>query len=609
MSFSGSFFKRNKQKAALMPKTDYTQSPVATQRYDKGSIIGGKYEVHSELGHGGLGIVYLVYLHELKQVFALKTFKDEYLEDVETRKLFQREANIWVALDRHPYLVHAFFVEEFSGRLYIALEYIAPDVQGSNTLEAYLRKQPPNLAQSLRWSIQICYGMEYAYSKGVKCHRDIKPENIMITQDKTVKISDFGLAGVLGASKASAIRLNVKQGKVGLSGSIMGGKGWGTPPYMPPEQFTNAVDCDQRSDIYAFGVVLFQMASGGRLPFLASLPRDDSLEEQIRFSREMYKLHSYASVPKLDTPIFSVIQRCLEKDPNRRYPSFKEVRNDLEPILKRFTEVVSPPSVPDLEAWEYLNKGNNLERLGHSEEALECYNRALEINPQYEVEVWNGKGLSISSLGRFEEAITCYDKALKINPMYTNAWHNKGNTLLHLGRFENAIECYNKVLEINSEEAITWNSKAICLDRLGRSNEAINCYSAALEINPQYAEAWSNYGSSFFSLGRFEQAIKCYDKTLEINPVDAGTLRFKRISLVKLERYDEAIKCCNKTLEINPLDAEAWTSKGANLGFLEQYAEAIKCFDKALEIDPQNASAQQLKKLNASMIVLLSAGK
>lgn len=150
------------------------------------------------------------FIPAILSVHAMKTFRDEYLADAQARERFRREASVWVDLERHPYLVRAYFVEEVAGRLFIAMEYIAPDEHGINTLEGYLRQSPPDLAQSLRWAIQFCHGMQYAYSKGIRCHRDIKPANIMIGQDKTVRITDFGLAGALGTAKvASGIRLRV----------------------------------------------------------------------------------------------------------------------------------------------------------------------------------------------------------------------------------------------------------------------------------------------------------------------------------------------------------------------------------------------------------------
>ena len=169
--------------------------------YKKGDFIGQKYEVYGVLGMGGFGIVYLVISHETGDVYALKTFRDEYLEDVQTRERFKKEAHIWIDLERHPYLVRAHFVDDVSGRLFIATEYIAPDEDGLNSLDVYLKRRPPDIVQSLKWGIQFCHGMEYAYSKCIRAHRDIKPANILICQDRSVKISDFGLAGVIGQTR------------------------------------------------------------------------------------------------------------------------------------------------------------------------------------------------------------------------------------------------------------------------------------------------------------------------------------------------------------------------------------------------------------------------
>src|SRR5450830_549502 len=258
--------------------------------YKKGDFIGQKYEVYRILDKGGCGVVYLVYSHELGEVYALKTFLDKYLANQEIRKRFHKEASVWVELGRHPYLVHAYFVDEISGRFYISMEYITPNRDQLNSLDGYLQRQPPDLVQTLRWAIQICHGMEYAYSKGVRAHRDLKPANIMIAQDKTAKITDFGLAGVITgfmAMRASGL------GSTGLFGRTMLGTGFGTPAYMPPEQFDNAAGCDERSDIYSFGIVLYQMTAGGRLPFPVSIGMD---------WQTMRRLQLEAPVPRLDSP-------------------------------------------------------------------------------------------------------------------------------------------------------------------------------------------------------------------------------------------------------------------------------------------------------------------
>jgi serine/threonine protein kinase len=574
---------KNEGKSDINPKSDVVHAINSAggqrQKYD---IYGKnqKYEVYGELGKGGFGRVYLAYSQGMEIVVALKTFLDKYLEDMKTREQFRREANVWVDLERHPYIVRAYFVDEVNGQLYIAMEYIAPIEMGLNTLEHYLKKQPPDLAQSLRWAIQFCHGMEYAYSKGVRCHRDIKPANIMISQNKTVKITDFGLAGVLDTSRV-VIKVNAHNGNVGFS--IMERGGFGTPTHMPPEQFTDAAACDQRSDIYAFGVVLFQMAASGRLPFWTLLPKDDSIEEHRRFSREMHRLHSEAPVPKLNSPLFHIIQRCLRKEPHKRYQAFKELRADLEPLLKHFTgETVRSPELKDLEAWEWNNKGACLDNVGRFDEAIKCHVRALEINPQYAL-AWNNKGVTLRNLGRFDESVKCLNQALEINPQFVDAWHNKGISLNSLGRFDEAIKCYDKALTINPQHAWAWASKGMTLHILGRFDESVKYLDRALEINPQYALAWYGKGVTLYSLCRFDETIKCYDKALTINPQHIEAWNNKGACLYNLGRFDEAIKCYDKALTINPQHANAWFGKalaedkrGLRMDAIRSYKRFVK---------------------------------
>jgi tetratricopeptide (TPR) repeat protein len=552
--------------------------------YQPGDFIGQSYEVHSVLGMGGFGVVYLVHDLKFMQLQALKTFHDEFLVDAKIRDLFKKEANTLVALEQHPYLVHAYSVDEISGRLFIAMEYIAPNEQGINSLAGYLQNRPPNLAQSLRWAIQVCFGMEYAYSKGIRTHRDLKPENIMIAQDSTAKITDFGLAGILDSLPANSTR---PTGNIGQFGKTQIGTGFGTPTHMPPEQFIDAASCDVRSDIYAFGVVLFQMASGGEPPFLAIPPRDGSQEERMRFGLDMQQLHNEARVPRLNSPLFPIIQHCLEKKPDKRYQSFAQLRSDLEPMLKKQNgEVIRPPQVENVDVFEFNNKGVSLANLGRIEEAIICFDQALKIDPRH-VTSLNNKALILNNLGRYEEAVRCLDKALKIDPRYAKALNNKAVSLKNLGRYEEAIRYCDKALEIDPRYAKALTNKGNSLGRLGRDEEAIRCYDKALKIDPRLAATLSNKGNSLNNLDRYEEAIRYIDKALEIDPLNVDALVNKGNSLNSLGRYEDAIRCLDKALKIDPCNAKALNNKGNSLNGLRRYEEAIHYYDKALEIDPR----------------------
>jgi serine/threonine protein kinase len=542
--FNKLFNNVSRQKPGAAPQPTPEQSFQTGAIYQKGDFIGQEYEVYGILGKGGFGVVYLVYSHETQLAYALKTFQDEFLADQEIRNRFHKEANIWVELGRHPYLVRADFVDEVSGRLFIAMEYIAPNEEGLNSLEGYLQRQPPDLAQSLRWAIQICHGMEYAYSKGVRAHRDLKPANIMISQDRTARISDFGLAGVLDESAATRTAGSGAQPeKIDLSGRTIPGKGFGTPPYMPPEQFENAAGCDQRSDIYSFGIMLYQMAAGGQLPFPVPMDAD---------WQAIYRLHCKSPVPRLDSPLFPIIQCCLEKLPEKRYQTFQELRAVLEPLLQQQTgETITPPRLKELEAWEWVNKGSSLNVLGYYKEAIRCFNQALELNPRFTT-AWNNKGNSLHNLGRNEEASHCFDQALELDPRDAAAWNNKGTSLHNLGRYEEAIRCYDQALELDPHNVAAWYNKGASLDDLIRYEEAVHCYDQALELDPRFVDAWNNKGLSLHNLGRYEEAIHCFDQALELNPHDVNTWYNKALAEDQLSLLKEAAHSYQQFLAFAP---------------------------------------------------------
>jgi tetratricopeptide (TPR) repeat protein len=499
-----------------------------------------------------MGVVYICIAERERLPVAMKTFQERYLSSKHHQELFKREAQAWVEMERHPYIVRAYLVEEIEGHLFIVLEYVAPDDANRNTLTHYLREL--SLVDILKFSIQFCYGMEYAYSKGLEVHCDIKPDNIMITRDRVVKITDFGLAKLKGEA----------------------GGGGGTHPYMAPEQFEGKAD--KSSDIYGFGITLYQMISRGKLPFIA------------RSDIEWYSLHKSAKIPEVASPLFSIVERCMRRR-TPHFDSFLQLREELEGMLLEETgEKIAPPKEEELEAWELIGKGLSLSNLGIHKEAISCFERALEINPNL-AEAWCNKGADLFKSGRAEEAISCYDKALEINPRYANAWVGKGGALAKLGRTKEAISCCDKALEINPRYAVAWCNKGGALVELGRAEEAISCCDKALEINPRYAVAWCNKGAALVKLGRTKEAISCCDKALEINPSFAEAWYNKGFALFKLDKAGEAISCCDKALEINPRFAEAWCNKGNALFKLDKAGEAISCFERALAINPRYAEA------------------
>lgn len=453
--------------------------------YRKGETIGKQYEVLGVLGVGGFSVVYLVYSHENQQAYALKTLRDTFLRDEETRAQFRKEARLWIQLERHPYIVTATFIEELGGRLYIGMEYIAPNEEGLNSLEGYLTRRPPDLAQSLRWGVQFCQGMEYARERGIRCHRDVKPANIMITQEGLVKITDFGFADIIDMSRARN-RFEAPGRRRRMSDEEQ--SGFGTPAYMPPEQFRNAERCDERSDIYSFGVVLYQMASRGKLPFPEAL-RSARGQTAGKMWKDMHRLHAESAIPTLASPLFPMIRKCMQKEPSKRYQTFQELRKELDGLMLRVTgETIAPHETGELEAWELYNKAFSLASLGHLGEAISTYDRVLTLEPQ-NTNAWNNKGVCLKKQGKTQEALRCYEKAIECDRHNASAWNNKGGLLAATGRYTEAIVQFNKAIEVDPSNESAWLSRAMAEDRLGLRQEAAQSYQKFIDLKPAQLEA------------------------------------------------------------------------------------------------------------------------
>ncbi len=271
-----------------------------------GQRLAGRYEVHAIAGgpgRSGMGVVYLCYDPEGGGTLALKTYQERVFQDQSLVGHFKQGAESWMALDQHPHLVRALDVFDIADRLYLGLEYIAPDDDQRNTLAHYLGGEL-KLATVLRWSIEFCDAMEHTRSRGVTPHRDIKPDSLMISRDGALKVSDFGLAGDWvdsGAVDADA-EASFHRSMIALTGDrhIVG-----TPAWMAPEQFWG--ESSVQSDAYSFGVVLYQMLAHGRLPYRADDDRDWATTHQI------------AEPEPLVSPLWPIAERCLAKEPARRF--------------------------------------------------------------------------------------------------------------------------------------------------------------------------------------------------------------------------------------------------------------------------------------------------
>lgn len=149
---------------------------------------------------------------------------------------------------------------------------------------------------------------------------------------------------------------------------------------------------------------------------------------------------------------------------------------------------------------------------------------------------WYNEGVALDDSGRYEEAIECYDRAIEIDPRYAKAFNNRGADLLSLKRYDDAIKSFGQAIDIDPDYKEAWNNKGVALGHQGEFEDAIDCFEEAIEIDPFYGEAWNNMGNAHYYLGNYEDALYCYDMATTIDISDSNAWRNKGHALQKLGR-------------------------------------------------------------------------
>ena len=287
------------------PRDPLTSATIGAEFSDLWNALASQYAVERELGRGGMGAVFLARDVRLDRFVAIKVLPPHLAADTELRELFLREARTAGRLS-HPNIVAVFRADELAGHPFFAM----PFIEGENLSEHVSARGPLNAADAVRWLREVAWALAYAHARGV-VHRDVKPENIMIERGSgRAIVTDFGIARVeFGPTLAQ-------------DGLILG-----TASYMSPEQI-NGEPLDGRSDLYSLGVVGFLLLSG-RLPFAGA---NVSVVLHAHLSRPAPPLASVA--PGVPAPIASVIDRCLAKERDARYPTGESLADALEKALR-----------------------------------------------------------------------------------------------------------------------------------------------------------------------------------------------------------------------------------------------------------------------------------
>lgn len=460
-------------------------APLGTEDVRRGDLLFERYEVYDLLGAGGFAEVFLVADIASKDeasLHALKLCRRGALSaDYELR--FHDEARLLLSLPEHPNLMPAQFLERAGDSVCVLSEVSVPDSRGRVTMADHARTGTVSVEQQLRWAVQCCDGLQCLYDHGIRAHRDIKPANVLIDWGLTARVADFGLASLLPtwASQADVSLLDAVRERA--AHPINTRETVGTPAYMAPEQFSEGQDCDFLSDIYSLGISLFEVASGGQLPFMPlNLPDIVKLDRRQVFAA-LGALHRTAPLPPLNTPLFPVIARCCAKSPDDRFSDIRQLRAALLQLANSLGLPIDTSEATS-NAMEFAfragNQGVAHARFGEHEQAVAMFRKAhalFELGPS----LFNA-GLSLMALKRYDEALVAFE---------ADTQGPRPELALHIGLcksrtqgWQAALPHFEEAARGNPEELVAWEHLLYGYQAVGQLDKAARAASELEQRDP-----------------------------------------------------------------------------------------------------------------------------
>jgi WD40 repeat protein len=372
----------------ISPAPQSSSPTLSIPGFSAGDRLANTFVIQRALGEGGMGVVYLAHHESWNLDVVLKVPKQEILADPQHRHRISVEAEAWTELGLHPHIAYCYYVQPVEEIPVLVIEYL----DGGNLRDWIAEGKCADLKTGLDLAIQFCHGLEHAHSRGM-IHRDIKPENILLSAGGMLKLTDFGIArlgeGATEGRGGGPAPVPVA-GRAQTVGAI------GTYNYMAPEQFRSAHEVDARTDIFAFGVCLYEMLCGRRPYGMAAGARQQAPEPaQLRGDNSL--------PPRLS----ELMKRCVAWEREDRPGNVEEVRRELCAVYEAiFGEPSVHAEVPEVaEAADGLNnRALSYLALGKEEEAEKAWQAALEADPRH-VEATFNYGLHQWRKGRMTDDV------------------------------------------------------------------------------------------------------------------------------------------------------------------------------------------------------------
>ena len=537
------------------------------------------YRVLEKIGAGGMGDVYRAEDTRLKRQVALKVLPEGMARDPERLRRFQREAEVVASLS-HPGIVTLFSVEEAESVHFLTMELVS-----GHRLDEVVPPGGMALEAFLAVAVPLVEALVAAHERGIT-HRDLKPANVMVTDDGVVKVLDFGLAKLRQEDSGS------EGAELPTEALTQEGLVLGTIPYMSPEQLEGR-QVDHRSDVFSVGVVIHEMITGER-PFKGE--SSASLISAILRDQPESVSRLRADVPPA---LERVILRCLQKDPERRYQTAKDLRNELEelPMAREESAANRARSIAVLpfadmspqKDQDYFCEGiaediiNALSKIGDLRVASRMSAFRFESRTAEPGEVGERLGVETVLSGSVRKA----GQRVRISAELVNT---RDGYQLWSERYDRDLEDVFEVQDEISSNIV----RALEVTLSPREKKAIQRQA------PVSIQAYEYYlrGRSLFhraTKAAHGQALLMFTRAIEIDPrfaaAHAGVAdlsSYARMyyggSEADLRRADEASR---KALDLAPELAEAHASRGLALSLQDRYEEAEEAFETAIRLDPQ----------------------
>jgi tetratricopeptide (TPR) repeat protein len=544
-----------------------------------GSVLG-PYEVREPLGAGGMGEVWKARDTRLERDVAIKVITHDKADDTMLQSRFGREAKTLSALN-HPNIVCVYDVGEQSGAHYIVSELVRGE-----SLRKFVSAGPLPYDRLLNLAGQTARALKAAHAAGI-VHRDLKPENIMVTADDTVKILDFGLARHVRQAGASAEN-SLTQTIATQPGMVMG-----TAGYMSPEQICGE-EVDGRSDIFSFGVILYEMATGNR----AFRGRNSIEMMSAVLKDEPRQLPAQAPAA-----LNRVIQRCLEKDPAKRFQTADELSSAIESlhagpaksggtarwvgkgisaagillaagIYWQMTRKPAPQPVPVPAAVAapptaaVTTPPTPVPAAPPAPAAAEPVKEPPAPRPKVQP-------------APKKDAVPKVDEAA-----YQQAFE-QGMLLLSKHRWPKAVESLTEAIRLKPDSAPAYLGRCHAFNAQEQYQKAIDDCTVVVQRQADSADAYHERGVAYFFTDQYDHVVQDMNAAIRLNdPNMAMAYSFRGRAHSNLKEWGAAIPDFDEAIRLKSDMPHFYLFRGMAHNARSEYRKAIEDFDHALSIQP-----------------------